>query len=102
MPREPQSNIRDVCEAHAPRPHSALTCQPLDSFIGRWVRYGFPVCDGSCCMEHMWVYITHVVPPSTLVGTLDNDPTLDVGMAYGDIMRVPLALVEAVLPEQGA
>lgn len=69
--KEPKSNYGYVCKDHAPKP-GKYKDEKAPSFIGKWVKLGFPATDGT--IEHMWVKVTHI-DKDEIFGYLDNDPT---------------------------
>lgn len=85
-----------LCHDCAPKPDPALQHYALQSFVGRHVKLAFPATDG-VGEEHMWVKVTHVLGHE-LVGWLDNDPVLDVGLVEGDTVAFLPTSIEAVVP----
>tara|TARA_Y100000310_G_scaffold323991_1_gene385216 strand:+ start:758 stop:1057 length:300 start_codon:yes stop_codon:yes gene_type:complete len=71
--KEDPRNIGYVCPAHAPKPDEALAELPLEYFIGKFVKLGFPSPRGT---EHMWLEVKGLATNMSeeLIGTLDNDP----------------------------
>lgn len=70
--KEHSSNYGFVCSVHAPKPGKYKDCDPK-SFIGKYVKLGFPCKGGQ--LEHMWVLV-YKAEEDKLFGELDNDPVL--------------------------
>lgn len=101
MPLEDPRNIGFVCDAHASRPNAHFATLPVEWFIGKFVKLGFPAKtpDGGASTEHMWVKVLKPHdgdPPEELVGELDNDPVYDVGYVCGDWVGFSRAEIEKV------
>ena len=65
-------------------------------FLGRIVKIAFPTRnDPEIAAERMWVVVDQVTPEG-LSGTLDNDPTCDVGYVYGDRVTFTVDQIMAV------
>lgn len=91
----PESNIRGVCDAHAPKPNPKFAKLKPEEFMGKWVKKSFEVNKGHPKMpqlEHIWVKIT-AVKAGGLVGTLANQP-LFIDKKFGDEVSVQVAEIE--------
>ena len=84
------SNVKFICADCAPRPDPALHKHRPSWFVGRHVKRAFRGSRGD--VEHMWVHVIEHWGPY-LVGTLDNEPILNVGVQRGD--RVIFAMTES-------
>jgi hypothetical protein len=91
---EPAGNVGMVCDAHAPQPNPLYFHQPLDWFVGKCVKLGFPV---GPSVEHMWV---DVKGPGRfaheLRGLLANDSIYDPSLLEGAEIEFNRNEVEAV------
>jgi hypothetical protein len=100
MSKESLSNMRFVCEQHAPKPDKRWLKMPVKFYIGKNVKCGFPNKAGG--LEHMWVLIKGT-RRGLLWGCLDNDPLTDLitPLVDGDECEVKLSEIEAVIDENG-
>lgn len=89
------SNLRAVCDTHAPKPQEKFTKKEPKFFIGKWVKKAFKVnkeFPKRPQLEHIWVKVTEV-RDRTLVGTLANAP-LFMEERFGDKVTVELSEIE--------
>lgn len=97
--KESIKNIGLVCVNCAPRPNPKYLTWPIESFVGRYIKSGFKVDKPGGTIEHLWVHITGIENDTTLMGTVDNDPILEVGLASGDEVFVGIKEIEDVYQE---
>lgn len=82
---ESMSNVGACHSNCAPKPDAILAQKPLDWFIGKFVKLGFPVVEeivaqGGPNKEHMWVAVERIATEDEgpngeeLVGKVNNDP----------------------------
>ncbi len=93
-----QGNVGFVCPEHESKPGKYKGRKPKE-FIGKYVKLGFPI-KGTNSREHMWVLVEKVVK-GELQGTLDNDPTSDVGYECGDGVGFKVEEIEDVYIPNG-
>lgn len=102
--KEPLSNIGGVCNKHSPKPNPEYYCnKPIDWFIGKHVKMGFPTKNEKHPVEHMWVLVTDKLDSDDceLQGVLDNDPVLTDQYAAGDGVGFSRKEVEDHDPKEG-
>lgn len=98
---EPLANIGVVHPGCAPKARPELTeGKPLESFIGKFVKYGFVGFDRRDKInrtEHTWVEVKSVVD-GMFVGLLSNDPVLAHPGDFKDQSEVRIypKLIEAI------
>lgn len=97
---EPLSNIFVTCPAHASKPDASLHDLPIEAYVGRWVKVGFNE-RNTQRREHLWVRIHATAAGRTLLGTIDNDPVLDIGYRHGDGVVVDVTEIEAIAGDEG-
>lgn len=91
---ESPNNIGFVCAEHASKPIT-LTDEQISKLVGTYVKVGFPEKAPSNHVEHMWIFVEALLEGDTkFTGKLDNDPVLDVGVAYGDVITRPISDIE--------
>lgn len=97
LSRESQSNVGQVCASCAPQPGQFAGQEPAN-FVGKIVKLGFSAINPISqqpTKEHMWVQVLEV-KDDKLVGTLDNYPTLNTNVAYGDTLSFKVEEIEDV------
>ncbi len=75
--KEKKSNIRFMCEAHAPKPNPKYVEMEPELFIGKNVKMAFPTENENFPVEHMWVKVNEVVEEDgqkILLGRIDSEP----------------------------
>lgn len=95
---ESSSNICFTCSKHASKPDPELAKKPVDYFIGKYVKVSFNEINTNN-IEHVWVLVSSAKNPTTLIGTIDNDPILNIGLKCGDTVDVTLDQIEKVYVE---
>jgi hypothetical protein len=93
-----ESNIRAVCDAHAPKPDAVWAKKAPEWFIGKWVKKAFditPYPGWGPKIEHMWVKVTGV-EDGKLVGTMANAPQFVRNLKFGDKAVVSLEEISAM------
>ena len=95
--KEPMRNFGFVCEKHAPKPQPQFLEKPLEWFVGKFVKKGFPAVspEGRETQEHMWVKIESI-QNGRLRGKLNNDPVYKMDLMSGDTVLVDPSEVEDV------
>lgn len=96
---EPQDNIYFTCPEHASKPDPKFARMPITTFIGRYIKKGFPE-KGTSRTEHLWVEIKEVKNDDTLIGNISNDPTLNVGLKDGDQVEVKVTEIEDLYEDE--
>lgn len=72
--QEDPKNIGWVCADHTPKPDPQFFKKPLDWFVGKNCKLGFPTGRTEApFLEFMWVYVTGS-DEGSLIGKLNNDP----------------------------
>lgn len=97
-PHSEVNNIQIFCKDHGPQA-GEYTGKPPGDFIGKLVKRVFQAKKSpipGMISEHMWVKI-HDINGNRLIGTLDNQPILDVGLKYGDMVTVELTEIEDIM-----
>lgn len=108
---ENPNNIRVMCGKHISKPDPNLHHLQPQEYIGCAVKIAFdeigtPTSFSSSSREHMWVLVTgfqelESVDPDRktvkLIGTLDNDPVLNVGHECGDTIVFDITEIELLL-----
>lgn len=99
MKSEPLSNLGFVCPTHAPKTGQYKDHKPQD-FVGKYVKLPFrgQAPDGEERVEHMWVKVASV-EKDVCVGTLNNDPLLEMDFRCGSIVKFPTVQIEAVFSD---
>lgn len=106
MPREPISNIGRVCGPCAEerlKPGKFAGQDPA-TFIGRYVKLGFPARfpdTGKDTTEHMWVLVEgryEGKEDEELIGTLNNDPILICAYQSGSLVAFKVVEIEELGP----
>lgn len=92
MSREDPRNIAWYCDKHAPKP-IGFKGDPK-TLIGKNVKRAFHCEEG---IEHMWVLVQSITDDNVLLGKLNNDPTYDHGIAFGDEVKVQISEIEEIL-----
>jgi uncharacterized protein YegJ (DUF2314 family) len=79
-----------------PKPDPRLHQIPKEQFLGACVKLKFPVTTHPRVGgEHMWVKVDALTAQG-LSGTLENEPTQDVGYLYGDRIAFTVLDIEDV------
>lgn len=94
MNSESPNNIRLSCPKHAPRPHPKYQSWNPQKFMGTHVKRAF--LSKKSEKEHLWVKVNAIKNEKTLIGTLANDPILDIGYKYNDPVEVDIICIEKV------
>jgi len=98
---EPLSNIKTVCETHAPQPMEAEEL-PAELGVGWFVKVSVDVPEhcrderGYPVKEHVWFKITKL-DQDYCEGELNNDP-IALEMENGDTVSFNLCEIEEALP----
>lgn len=94
---ESASNIIMTCPEHSARPDPRLHGYDPFYYVSKYVKRAFKARDGGT--EHMWVKIIAVVADeqgTDLLGVVNNDPVLDVGVQCGDTVRMQVTEIEDI------
>jgi uncharacterized protein YegJ (DUF2314 family) len=100
--KEDWSNIKGVCAKHAPTVDPRWAAKPLDFFVGKFIKKGFPALHLKTkkpTLEHMWVLIEKI-ENGKLVGKLNNDPVQEMELALDDTVSVTREEIEAVMSRE--
>jgi hypothetical protein len=92
-------NIGWICPEHTPKPDSQYFDKPLEWFVGKYCKLGFPT--GRLeppFTEFMWVFVT-VQKQNFLFGKLDNDPLFVEEYKDGDVVAFERNEICAVVNE---
>ena len=98
MSREDPKNIYFTCPEHSAKPDRRYLNWRLEHFLGRHVKKSFN--DNKGQTEHLWIKIFKI-DGGKLVGKVDNDPVFDIGIRFGNIVRVDRSEIEEVFEEGG-
>ena len=92
-------NIGWVCPNHAPKPDPQYLDKPLQWFVGKNCKLGFPTGRKEApFLEFMWVYVTGH-QDNELTGRLNNDPAFVTDYVDGDGVGFERNEICAVDPE---
>jgi uncharacterized protein YegJ (DUF2314 family) len=94
---ENPKNIHYVCTEciDAKKKKAQENLPPISDFIGKYIKKAFN--ENGKSVEHMWVKINSVNEKAkTLLGTLDNDPTVIKNIACGDEVIVYINEIEEI------
>lgn len=85
--KEDISNIGWVCPDHTPKPDPQYFDKPLDWFVGKYCKLGFPTERSEApFLEFMWVLVTATYEDHSLIGNLNNDPVFVKGYTDCDVV----------------
>lgn len=92
---EDPRNIFTTCPKHSSRPQSKYASWDPATFVGKWVKTEFTE-NLTGRKEHLWVKILEVIQDGkALLGTIDNDPLLNLGVECGDTTEVLISSIES-------
>ncbi len=91
---EDPRNIYRTCPKHSSRPQAKYASWNPNDFVGKWIKVEFSE-KGTDKKEHLWVKINAVKEEGILLGTVDNDPLLDLEVECGDSVEVSISKIES-------
>jgi uncharacterized protein YegJ (DUF2314 family) len=92
---EDPRNICHTCAKHSSRPQAKYASWDPTQFIGKWVKVGFTE-KLTEKMEHLWVKIIEVAKEGkALLGVVNNEPLLNLGVQEGDSIEVSIFEIES-------
>jgi len=93
--KENPENIFYTCPEHSSKPNPVYAKMRPEYFLKKHVKKCFPEIRTEK-KEHLWILIKEVKNSTTLIGNIDNDPVLNLGINYQDEVEVLLTEIEEV------
>lgn len=92
------TNIRPVCNEHAPKPKPELFKNiNLTDLIGKYVKIAFKADRPGVDKEHMWVKVTLIdIKTGMITGNLNNDPVSCSYIKDGDVVHFKKEQIEDI------